>query len=164
MFYTHTPLYPCQNNRRFYCCFILFYYHHRFNRCWNWSPRLVPCPFGSSGPWIPHFIWSYVAFRKRFGAGKGGEGQGDFSLKIHLKVTNVSSAKNSQSSSKNFARTEPLILLPQLATKMKSFRGKAKNRMVFFYWALPACLHPTLLQPHWSLSSKTNGIKLDVLS
>lgn len=62
-----------------------------------------------------------------------------------LKASQVPLAKKSQSSSKNFARTKLLILLPQLATKMKSCRGKAKDRIVFFYPTLLAYLLPTPL-------------------
>lgn len=48
-----------------------------------------------------------------------------------LRALRVSLAKNFQSSSKNVLRTELLILLPQLATKMITFRGKTKDRTVF---------------------------------
>jgi len=82
-----------------------------------------------------------------------------------LKASKVSLAKNSQSSSKNFARSKLLILFPQLAIKMKPFRGKAKNRVAFFP-TLPFLPAFTLLHSFMLISKqqKTNGINLDVLS
>jgi hypothetical protein len=42
---------------------------------------------------------------------------------------------------------------------MISFRGKAKDRILFFHLLFPACLHSTPAHSCCSLGSKTNGIK-----
>lgn len=56
---------------------------------------------------------------------------GTLNRSAFLKASRISLANNSQSSSKNFIRTELPILGPQHVTKMIPFRGKAKERIAF---------------------------------